>query len=68
MDNIQISEVIELAWDDKASFETIEAQTGFSEPDVIKVMRQHLKANSFKLWRRRVSGRKAKHEKRQKPN
>ncbi len=68
MDNIQISEVIELAWDDKTSFDTIKAQTGLSEPEVIKIMRQNLKANSFKLWRKRVSGRKAKHERRENLN
>lgn len=62
MNETQISEVIELAWDDKASFNTIERQTGLSEGDVIKIMRRTLKPRSFELWRKRVSGRKAKHE------
>jgi len=56
--------VIELAWSDKVSFEAIEQQTGKNEKQVIELMRRHLKASSFKLWRTRVSGRSKKHEKR----
>ena len=57
-----ISEVIEMAWCDKTSFDDIKLITGLSERDVIQVMRQNLKPSSFKLWRKRVSGRKAKHK------
>ena len=32
-----------------------------SEKDVIIVMRNNLKTSSFKLWRKRVTGRKSKH-------
>ena len=59
--------VIELAWSDKVSFEAIERQTGKNEKQVIELMRRHLKASSFKLWRTRVNGRKKKHEKRLPP-
>ena len=59
----QISEVIEMAWCDKTSFEDIYAISGLSESDTIKVMRENLKASSFRLWRKRVSGRSAKHKK-----
>lgn len=59
----QISEIIELAWDDQTSFDTIERQTGVPEDGVIKIMRSNMKPGSFRLWRKRVSGRKAKHEK-----
>jgi len=31
------------------------------EKEVIKVMRRSLKPSSFRLWRKRVSGRKTKH-------
>jgi uncharacterized protein (TIGR03643 family) len=61
-----ISHVIELAWCDKASFEAIKKETGLAEKQVIAVMRRHLKSSSFKLWRERVAGRKAKHLKKQK--
>ena len=58
------SEIIALAWDDKTSFEMIEDQTGLSEKGIIKLMRRSLKSGSFKKWRERVSGRSAKHAKR----
>jgi len=47
-----ISEVIQLAWEDRTSFETIQERTGLSEAEVISVMRQHLKPQSFALWRK----------------
>ena len=53
--------VIEMAWEDRTTFDAIKDQYGISEPDVIKLMRKNLKRNSFKLWRERVSGRKTKH-------
>ena len=58
-----IDSIIEMAWCDKTSFESIKMQTGFSEKEVIKIMRSNLKKASFKVWRERVYGRKAKHEK-----
>lgn len=58
-----LSEIIEMAWCDRTSFEAIHAHTGLKEKDVIKIMRSHLKISSFRIWRKRVSGRKAKHEK-----
>lgn len=53
-----------MAWDDETAFDAIERQFGLSEPEVIKLMRREMKASSFRMWRKRVSGRKAKHEKR----
>jgi uncharacterized protein (TIGR03643 family) len=58
------SHIIGLAWADDVPFERIKNETGLSEADVIKIMRRHLKPNSFKRWRTRVSGRRSKHEKR----
>jgi uncharacterized protein (TIGR03643 family) len=58
-----LNEVISLAWADDVSFDEIERQLGVTEGDVIRIMRGHLKLKSFKVWRARVSGRKAKHEK-----
>lgn len=59
--DITESEIIELAWCDETTFDSIQTQTGRSEQEVIKLMRSRLKASSFKLWRKRVSGRPAKH-------
>ena len=61
--NFNIDSVIEMAWCDKTSFDSIKAQTGIPEKDVIKIMRSNLKKTSFKVWRERVYGRKAKYAK-----
>ena len=57
----EISRLIEMAWEDRTPFEAIEATFGFSEPQVIQLMRRELKRSSFELWRERVSGRVTKH-------
>jgi len=57
------SEIIEMAWCDETSFDAIYAQTGLAEKDVIHIMRTYMKPSSFRMWRKRVSGRKAKHDK-----
>ncbi|MGO3058723.1 MAG: TIGR03643 family protein [Halomonas sp.] len=62
------SRVIEMAWEDRTPFEAIETLFGLSEPDVIDVMRQQLKPASFRLWRRRVTGRTTKHRALRSPN
>ena len=61
--NAQIDRIIEMAWEDRTPFEAIKYQFGLKEQDVISLMRQELKPNSFKLWRQRVQGRKTKHQK-----
>ena len=61
LNNTEIDRVIEMAWEDRTSFDAIENQFGITEKDVIKIMRKNLKNSSFKLWRKRVSGRKTKH-------
>ena len=57
----ELSRLIEMAWEDRTPFEAIEATFGFSEPQVIQLMRRELKRSSFDLWRERVSGRVTKH-------
>ena len=59
----EIDRIIEMAWEDRTPFEAIEFQFGLKENDVRKIMRSNLKESSFKLWRKRVKGRKTKHEK-----
>lgn len=59
----EISEIIDMAWRDETSFDSIEAQTGLKEKEVIKIMRKHMKPSSFRMWRERVSGRNSKHSK-----
>jgi len=60
--SITESEIIDMAWCDDTSFDAIESITGMSEKVVIKLMRKNMKPSSFRMWRKRVSGRKAKHE------
>tara|TARA_Y100000590_G_scaffold228990_1_gene258352 strand:+ start:1427 stop:1633 length:207 start_codon:yes stop_codon:yes gene_type:complete len=56
-------DVIGMAWDDRISFEEIKKKTGFTEKEVIKIMRIKLKKKSYLLWRKRVRGRITKHRK-----
>ena len=59
----EIDRIIEMAWEDRTPFEAIEFQFGLKENDVRQIMRSNLRESSFKLWRKRVKGRKTKHEK-----
>ncbi len=58
-----VDRVLEMAWEDRTTFEVIEQQFGLKEKDVIAIMRRHMKPSSFRMWRKRVSGRKTKHMK-----
>lgn len=59
----KISRIIEMAWEDRTPFDAIEFQFGLSEKELIDLMRKEMKASSFKMWRKRVSGRSTKHRK-----
>ena len=61
MESHDIDRIIEMCWEDRTPFEAIEYQFGLKEEDAIKIMRQNLKPKSFKVWRKRVSGRNTKH-------
>ena len=56
-----INRIIEMAWEDRTTFDAIESQYGLKEQEVKELMRENLKASSYKLWRKRVNGRKTKH-------
>jgi uncharacterized protein (TIGR03643 family) len=56
-----VSAVIQMAWEDRTSFETIKARVGLSESDVIRLMRHELNPSSYRLWRMRMKGRITKH-------
>ena len=56
-----VSGIIAMAWQDDTPFEAIALQFGLTESDVITLMREQLKARSFRVWRMRVRGREAKH-------
>ena len=63
MNNRELDRIIEMAWEDRTSFDAIAFQFGISEKEVIDIMRRELKASSFKRWRKRVQNRSTKHAK-----
>jgi uncharacterized protein (TIGR03643 family) len=62
MTAIEIDRIIEMAWEDRTTFDAIQHQFGISEAKVIILMRNNLKSSSFRLWRKRVQGRSTKHQ------
>ncbi len=69
MEQKDIDRIIEMAWEDRTPFEAIKTQFGFSEADVISLMRRELKRSSFNLWRKRVnSGTSKKHAQKRSPD
>jgi uncharacterized protein (TIGR03643 family) len=61
-----IERIIEMAWEDRTPFEAIESQFSISEKEVIALMREEMRASSWRMWRERMNGRKTKHK--QKPS
>ena len=58
---LDIDRIIEMAWEDRTTFDAILLQFGLKEQEVIDLMRKEMKASSFRMWRARVQGRKTKH-------
>ena len=61
LDAETVNRIIEMAWEDRTPFEAIALQFGLPEKQVIALMRREMQPSSFRMWRRRVSGRKTKH-------
>ncbi len=59
----EIDRIIEMAWEDRTTFDSIELQFGIDEKTVIGLMRRNMKPSSFKMWRERVQNRQTKHDK-----
>jgi uncharacterized protein (TIGR03643 family) len=59
---IDTDRIIEMAWEDRTTFDAIKQQFGLNEQQVIDLMRREMKLSSFKMWRKRVQGRSTKHE------
>ena len=57
----EVDRIIEMAWEDRTPFDAIYFQFNLKEKEVIHLMRSNLKTSSFKMWRKRVTGRKFKH-------
>lgn len=55
------SHVIQMAWEDRTSFETVKERVGITEAEVISLMWSELKPRSYSMWRKRVAGGVTKH-------
>lgn len=51
---VMLSEIIEMALSDHASFEQIKSLHGLNQDEVKALMRQNLQTGSYRAWRRRV--------------
>ena len=60
----ELDRIIEMAWEDRTTFDAIKFQFGLSESDVKKLMKKELKFSSYKLWRERVENCNTKHSSR----
>lgn len=63
MTEAERNRIIRMAWEDRTTFDEIHEKTGLPEAEVIRLMRAELKPSSFRMWRKRVSGRITKHRK-----
>ena len=63
LSDAEANALVRMAWEDQTTFDQIKERSGFSEADVIKLMRRELKPRSFRSWRKRVSGHITKHRK-----
>jgi uncharacterized protein (TIGR03643 family) len=56
-----VDRVVQMAWEDRTSFDAILKQFDLTPGEVIRLMRALLRPSSFRLWRERTAGRKTKH-------
>ena len=61
LNDADISRIVEMAWEDRTTFEAIQTQFGLNESAVVALMRGHMTASSFRMWRKRMRGRVTKH-------
>ena len=61
LSEVEIDRIIEMAWEDRTTFDAIKIQFGLSEAEVKRLMKKELKFSSYTLWRERVENCKTKH-------
>jgi uncharacterized protein (TIGR03643 family) len=59
--NAELDRIIEMAWEDRTTFDAIKFQFNLSEAEVKVLMKKELKFSSYKLWRKRVENCRTKH-------
>ena len=55
--------LIQMAWQDRTTFDGIKKEFGLTENQVKNIMRELISPQAYKRWRKRVQGRVTKHEK-----
>ena len=55
----EISDIIELAWDDQTDFSQINKIYNIDEGEVKKIMKKNIKRKSYEIWRKRIAQRSA---------
>ena len=65
LSDAQVSDIVQMALSDHVTFADIEHQYGLKEKVVVALMRNTLRAGSYRAWRKRVatSGRRREHYK-----
>jgi uncharacterized protein (TIGR03643 family) len=58
----QLDRIIEMAWEDRTSFDAIFNQFGLKESEVKVLMKKQLHFSSYKRWRARVEACATKHQ------
>lgn len=58
---LELDRIIEMAWEDRTTFDAIKFQFNLSEAEVKTLMKRELKFSSYKLWRKRVENCRTKH-------
>ena len=53
----QISEIIQMAWDDQTNFSHITKIYEIDEGDVKKIMKKSINRKSYEIWRKRINQR-----------
>ena len=54
---IEISDIIQMAWDDETDFRHIAKIYDINEGEVKKIMKKNIKSKSYEIWRKRISQR-----------
>ena len=53
----EISDIIDLAWDDQTNFSHITKIYKIDEGEVKKIMKKNIKRKSYEIWRKRIAQR-----------
>ena len=61
-DRADIDRIIEMAWEDRTSLDSIYRQFNLKEDSLKLLMSKELKASSYRLWRKRMKKSNLRHE------